>query len=63
LLKGSGITGFNGIHRMIVDSITKADLDIRKDLYANIIVAGGTSLIPGYVERLQRQLPEVAPQV
>lgn len=48
---------------MIVDSITKADLDIRKDLYANIIVAGGTSLIPGYVERLQRQLPEVAPQV
>jgi actin-like protein 6A len=48
--------GFNGYHQMIIDSINKSDLDIRKELYANIFVCGGNTLFPGFPERLQKQL-------
>ena len=48
---------------MIADAITKSDTDIRKELFANIVVSGGNTLCNGLVERLQRQLPEVSPQV
>ena len=36
-----------GVHELIVDSITKVDLDLRKDLYANIHLAGGSTLFKG----------------
>jgi actin-related protein len=32
---------------MIVDAIAASDADIRKDLYSNIILTGGNSLLPG----------------
>lgn len=54
--------GFTGVHQMVTEAITKTDLDIRKDLYANIAVVGGNTLIPGFIERLQKQLYEVCPQ-
>lgn len=37
-------------------AIMKADVDIRKDLYANIVVSGGSSMIPGLVDRLQAEV-------
>ena len=54
--------GFNGVHQMITDSVTKVDLDIRKELYNNIIVTGGNSLLSGFAERLQNKLNESAGQ-
>lgn len=48
--------GFNGYHQMIIDSINKGDLDIRKELYGNIFVCGGNTLFPNFPERLQKQL-------
>ena len=41
---------------MIMDSINRGDLDIRKEMYSNILVTGGNSLLPGFVERMQKQL-------
>jgi hypothetical protein len=32
---------------MIFDAISASDADIRKDLYSNIILTGGNSLLPG----------------
>lgn len=35
---------FEGIHELTYKSIMKADVDIRKDLYANIVLSGGTTM-------------------
>merc|ERR1712107_563224 len=36
-----------GIHETTYNSIMKCDVDIRKDLYANIVMSGGTTMYPG----------------
>lgn len=46
---------------MIVESIGRADIDIRRDLFLNVVVAGGNTLYKGFLERLQRQIPEISP--
>lgn len=53
---------FSGVQRMVVDAIVKSDLDIRKELYNNIVVAGGNTLFNGFTEKLQKVVPEIAPQ-
>lgn len=36
-----------GIHETVYNSIMKCDVDIRKDLYANTVLSGGTTMYPG----------------
>ena len=36
-----------GIHETTYNSIMKCDVDIRKDLYANNVLSGGTTMYPG----------------
>merc|ERR1712183_1244430 len=36
-----------GIHESGYTSIMKCDIDIRKDLFANIVLSGGTTMYPG----------------
>lgn len=52
---------FIGVHKMIAEAIIRSDLDIRKELYANIVVAGGNTVVPGFVERVQQLVPEATP--
>merc|ERR1712096_558268 len=40
-----------GIHETAYNSIMHSDLDIRKDLYANIVLSGGTTMFPGIADR------------
>jgi len=42
-------------------SIIGCDVDIRRDLYQNIILSGGTTMYPGIAERLQTELTRLAP--
>ena len=56
------LEGFTGVQQMVVDSIGKTDIDIRRDLYQNIIITGGNTCFKGFMERLQKQVPDVAPQ-
>jgi actin-related protein len=44
---------------MIIDSVNKSDLDIRKELFSNIFMCGGNTLFQGFLERLQKQLMTV----
>jgi actin-related protein len=37
---------------MLFQSIMACDVDIRKDLFANVIIAGGSSSFPGIAGRL-----------
>ena len=36
-----------GVHQVVVDSINKADLDLRKSLFSNVILSGGNTLTRG----------------
>lgn len=58
----TGSKGFNGMQHLVTESINQTDLDIRKDLYSNILVTGGNSMMEGFVNRLQKEIPDIAPQ-
>jgi actin-related protein len=51
-----------GIHEMAYNSIMKCDVDIRKDLYGNIVLSGGTSMFPGIADRMQKEISMLAPR-
>jgi len=42
-------------------SIYKCDLDIRRDLYGNVVLSGGTTMFPGITDRLQKELGALSP--
>jgi len=46
---------------MVVEAISKSDIDIRRDLFTNIITSGGNSMLNGFQDRLIKQLPEISP--
>jgi actin-related protein len=50
-----------GIHEMTYNSIAKCDVDIRKSLYANTVLAGGSTLFPGLPERMKQEIAALAP--
>ncbi|XP_019640346.1 PREDICTED: uncharacterized protein LOC109482101 [Branchiostoma belcheri] len=50
-----------GIHETTYNSIMKCDIDIRKDLYANTVLSGGTSMFPGIADRMQKEITALAP--
>lgn len=50
-----------GIHDLPVSSIMKCDFDIRKELYANIVLSGGDTMFPGFAERLAKEVAMLAP--
>jgi actin-related protein len=52
---------FEGIHKATFNSIQKCDIDIRKDLYANIVLSGGTTMFEGISERMQDEIARLAP--
>merc|ERR1712071_29146 len=43
------------------NSIMKCDVDIRKDLYANTVLSGGTTMYPGIADRMQKEITALAP--
>jgi len=51
----------HGIHETTYNSIYKCDLDIRRDLYGNIVLSGGTTMFPGIADRMQKELAALAP--
>jgi actin beta/gamma 1 len=50
-----------GVHETTYNSIMKCDVDIRKDLYANIVLSGGTTMFQGISERLTKEITALAP--
>jgi len=50
-----------GIHQLMVQSVGKCDIDLRRDLYQNVVLSGGTTMFPGIVERIQREVTDLIP--
>jgi len=51
----------SGVHELAYNSIMKCDLDVRKDLYSNIVLSGGSTMFPGLSDRLLKELTALAP--
>jgi len=51
----------HGIHDTSFQSIMKCDVDIRKDLYSNVVLSGGTTMFTGIGERMTKELTTLAP--
>jgi len=51
-----------GVHSLTFKSIMKCDVDIRKDLYGNVVLSGGSTMFPGLAERMKKEIEALAPQ-
>lgn len=51
----------HGIDQTTYNSIMKCDVDVRKELYGNIVMSGGTTMFPGIAERMQKEITALAP--
>ena len=52
---------FEGIDTTLFNSIMQCDIDVRKDLYANIVLSGGTTMFEGLPERIEKEMVRLAP--
>ncbi|MFX0066526.1 MAG: actin, cytoplasmic 2 [Candidatus Hermodarchaeota archaeon] len=46
----------------IYESIQNTGIDIRRELYQNIVLSGGSTMFPGMKERLQKELIDMVPE-
>ena len=53
---------FDSIQDLTFKSIMECDVDVRRDLYCNIILSGGTTLFEGIGERLLKEVEQRAPK-
>jgi actin beta/gamma 1 len=51
----------SGVHDTMFQTIMKCDVDIRSDLYQNIVLSGGSTMYEGLADRLTKEMTNVAP--
>ncbi|EGP90964.1 unnamed protein product [Zymoseptoria tritici ST99CH_1A5] len=49
-----------GLHQIVVDSINRTDMDLRKALFGNIVLSGGSTMIKGFGDRLLHEVQRLA---
>ncbi|OQO04379.1 Actin-like protein [Cryoendolithus antarcticus] len=49
-----------GLHQIVVDSINRTDMDLRKALFGNIVLSGGSTMIKGFGDRLLQEVQRLA---
>jgi len=52
----------HGVAALTHKTILKSDVDIRRDLFRNVVISGGTTMFPGFAERVHSELKRAAPQ-
>merc|ERR1712083_493119 len=50
-----------GIHELVYKSIQACDIDVRRILYENMVLSGGSTMFPGIKERLSNEMKTLAP--
>jgi len=51
----------DGIAGMVYAAVMSCDVDVRRDFYGNILLSGGSTMFPGFAERLQKEIQCLAP--
>jgi len=46
---------------IIVQTISDCEVDLRRDFYSNIVLSGGSTMFPGFKQRLTREIKEQIP--
>jgi len=41
--------------------VMKCDIDIRKDMYLNVVLSGGSTMFPGLADRMKSELDNMVP--
>lgn len=53
----------DGVVRLVYDAIQRCDVDTRKILYQNIVLAGGTTMIENFAARMKKDISvQILPQ-
>ncbi|XP_066149918.1 beta-centractin [Euwallacea fornicatus] len=52
----------DGLHEVLLYSIQKSDLDLRKVLFKNIVLSGGSTLFKGFGDRLLYEIKKMSPK-
>ena len=50
-----------GVHELLYSSVMKCDIDIRKDMYLNVVLSGGSTMFPGLADRMKSELDNMVP--
>lgn len=61
ILFGDGDPNNPSVQKICNEAITTCDLDFRQDLVRSLVVAGGTSMLPGLASRLKSELASTLP--
>lgn len=63
LLFDPSLNGQSGdsITKVLFDSIMAANIDLRKDLFSNIVLSGGSTMFDDFPERIKKEITEMAP--
>jgi actin len=51
----------DGLHKIVFNSLQKCDLGLRRRLYAEILLCGGSTMITGLPERVRKEMIALAP--
>merc|ERR1739838_513898 len=52
---------FPGMDKMVYNCIQACDIDVRRDLFKNITLSGGSTMFPGINDRLVNEIKVIAP--
>lgn len=61
VLFGGGEPSGPSVQKICMEAINTCDLDLRQDLVRSLVVAGGTSMLPGLAPRLRSELSSLLP--
>ncbi|CAK0797247.1 unnamed protein product [Prorocentrum cordatum] len=61
VLFGGGDPNAPTVQKICMEAINTCDLDFRQDLVRSLVVAGGTTMLPGLAPRLKRELGRLLP--
>lgn len=50
---------FTGIHMTAYNSVTRCDVDVRRELFGNVVLSGGSSMFAGLPDRLNKELSDL----
>ncbi|KAK8535363.1 hypothetical protein V6N12_056884 [Hibiscus sabdariffa] len=50
-----------GLHEILVRSIRRCDMDVRREMFGNVVLSGGTTLMSGLADRLAKEVSSSAP--
>ncbi|XP_021356946.1 actin, plasmodial isoform-like [Mizuhopecten yessoensis] len=53
----------NGIHKLLHNSAMTCDIDIRRELFSNVVLSGGSTMFTGMADRLRKELHGIVPDV